>query len=136
MTPEQNFWKLIKLHLPGDVSRIENVADVGTPDVSGAYQGKDYWIELKVCKNKIKITEVTSILRIQQISWHMRRSEHGSLIFVAIYYPNIHRIIFYQKNHEHKMYIPVINMFRKKGFNWGDFEHQFKILIREPKWSM
>ena len=77
-TPEQNFWKLIKKHLPGDVSRIENIADNGTPDVSGACGGQDYWIELKIYPNKLSK---------EQKVWHLRRMKQGSLIFTITYYP-------------------------------------------------
>ena len=77
MTPERTFWELIKDHLPGDVSRIENGADEGTPDVSGAY-GRDYWVELKVCFNKRDLAQVPSLLLASQVVWHLRRARHGS----------------------------------------------------------
>lgn len=86
--PEQQFWVLLKSHLPGDVSRIENTADVGTPDVTGAYNGKDYWVELKYCDNKNKIKDVDKLLRSEQYVWHKRRIKHGSLIFTITRYPN------------------------------------------------
>lgn len=45
--PEQKAWDLLKPRLPGDISRVENTADAGTPDATGAYIGIDYWVELK-----------------------------------------------------------------------------------------
>lgn len=131
MTPEQNFWKLIKDHLPGDVSRIENTADDGTPDVTGAWYGQDYWIELKVCNNKRDLVDVLNLLRVSQRAWHLRRGRHGSIVYVAVRYPNMKRIIIYEMKNISLVYKPVIDIKSKQGFNWGDFEHRFKILLRE-----
>jgi hypothetical protein len=92
--PEQQFWTLVKGHLPGDVSRIENIADVGTPDITGAYNGNDYWIELKVSENIRKIISPDKLCRPAQIVWHTRRGKHDSIILILTRYPNtitIHR---------------------------------------------
>ena len=130
MTPERTFWELIKDHLPGDVSRIENGADEGTPDVSGAY-GRDYWVELKVCFNKRDLAQVPSLLLASQVVWHLRRARHGSIIYVAVRYPNMKRIIFYEYRKGDGIYYPIINLISKGGFNWHDFEHKFKTILRE-----
>lgn len=84
--PERNFWKLVKDHLPGDVSRIENIADVGTPDITGACYVGDYWVELKVCGNKEKARPVEKLLRPAQNVWHARRAKQGSIIFTLVKY--------------------------------------------------
>ena len=85
--PERGFYNLIKPHLPGDHSRVENYADSGTPDVSGACF-EDYWIETKICGNTSgTLRDVRKLLKPSQIVWHKRRSIQGSRIFVLVRYP-------------------------------------------------
>jgi hypothetical protein len=123
-TPEQKFWDLIKKHLPGEVSRIENSADVGTPDVSGAYNGKDYWIELKICNNKEKIRDVTSLHRNEQLIWHLKRGKQGSIILVMVRYPKF--IMIYRWKDGYGMYQPISKNLKGKGFDW----EQIKLTIK------
>jgi hypothetical protein len=94
---EQDFWELIKEHIPGEANRVENSADNGMPDVSCCF-GIDYWIELKVCSNKEKIRDIVSLLRDDQIVWHLRRGKLGSLIFVIVRYYS--RIVIYVWKYE------------------------------------
>lgn len=84
--PERKFWNELKKHLPGTTSRIENEVDSGDPDVSGAYDGQDYWIELKYCSNKSKEKNIYKLLRPSQIAWHARRAKQGSLILTIVRY--------------------------------------------------
>lgn len=86
--PEQKLWQMVKKQLPGEVSRVENIADSGDPDVSGACDG-DYWVELKVSQNLYKFTPVEKLLRPSQFAWHARRVKHGTLIFVLTHYPKM-----------------------------------------------
>lgn len=136
--PEQQLWKLIKPHLPGDVSRVENMADEGTPDVSGAW-GIDYWIELKVCQNKKALADPATLLRDSQIVWHLRRARQGSIIFVAVRYPKQKKIIVYKPEYtstcmaHHVTYLPAIIFECKPRYNWDDFTKQFKILLQEAR---
>lgn len=132
---EQKFWDLIKDHLPGDASRVENLVDNGMPDISGCF-AIDYWIELKVCPNKEKHRSVLSMLRDSQIVWNLRRGKTGSLIFVLVKYTNFIVIYKYeQKNFttidklEHT-YVELGIIFNKQGYNWEKFK---KILIKEIK---
>lgn len=125
---EKQFWKTLKNHLPGDVSRIENVADKGTPDVSGAW-GQDYWVELKVCENKTKLRPVHSLLENSQYVWHHRRGKQGSIIYVAVYYPFMKRKTFlYRYNGEHDKYIKIYPIDDDKH-DWSIFEVLLKIDI-------
>ena len=124
MTPEQNFWNLIKKHLPGKISRIENTVDVGTPDVSGSYVNKDYWVELKVCQNKNKEIEPIKLLRSTQIIWHLQRRD--SLIFVLVRYPK--KILAYEL--VGNAYLKLFTLTKVKNkFNWELFTEVFKIAI-------
>ena len=87
--PEQKFWDLLKKNnvLPGDVSRVENTADTGTPDISAAYHKiGDYWVELKAveldfcdCKKSL-----LDLLEDTQKVWHARRVKQGSKIYVMV----------------------------------------------------
>lgn len=85
--PEKDFYNRIKKLLPGDVSRVENIADDGTPDVTAAYGGVDYWVETKVCDNIRDVRPVNKLLRKSQIVWHMRRVLQGSHIYTLVEYP-------------------------------------------------
>lgn len=125
--PEQRFYQLIKGHLPGDVSRVENIADSGTPDITGAYKGKDYWIELKISTNIYKIVSPEKLLRPAQIVWHTRRGKHYSIIIVLTQYPKtiaMHRYV-------DKEYM-MIKEFAKcnNKWPWAEFE---RYLIYEIK---
>ena len=92
---EVKFWKYIKDHLPGDVIRVENAADPGTPDVNGCIEGREYWIELKVCTNKIKVVKPESTLKDSQIVWHLNRGLQKGSIFLLIRYPMQKMILLY-----------------------------------------
>lgn len=142
-TPEQNFWKLIKKYLPGDVSRIENIADNGTPDVSGAYKGVDYWVELKVCNNLKKVKDPLDLLGNNQKIWHMKRNQQGSLIFVFIYYPNMRpKRINYYVLYDNEYYFMDISKSIGAHIDWLDFNNNIKNWIEKKKkrinkkWSM
>lgn len=115
MTKEQNFWKLIKKYLPGDVSRVENVADEGTPDVTGAFYNHDYWVELKVCKNEKKFRCPASLCGDSQLIWHLKREEQGSNIFLLVYYIRMKKIILYKyKNGQYKL---IGNYHKVRSYN-------------------
>lgn len=92
---EVKFWKYIKDHLPGDVIRVENAADPGTPDVNGCFEGREYWVELKVCTNKIKIVDPRNTLEDSQIVWHFKRSLQKGSILLLIRYPMQKMILLY-----------------------------------------
>mgnify|MGYP006280126209 CR=1 FL=1 len=126
---EKNFWKLLKKHLPGDASRVENSADEGMPDVSGAYAknygvlstGIDYWIELKVCNNKLKVVDPSKLMRESQKSWHFLRARQGSIIFVMVRYS--FWIAVYSATKEHGVY-RLLTMVERvgSGYDWPFFE--------------
>jgi hypothetical protein len=132
---EKQFWNTIKKYLPGDLCRIENSADQGTPDVS-ACDGMDYWVELKVCKNKKDFKDVKKLLKPEQVIWHLRRGNMGSLIFVAVYYPNMKKlIVLYLYNMETHNYDRVYPTIGKKH-KWTGFRIIIKDKIRSKKWYM
>jgi hypothetical protein len=125
--PEQQFWILLKEHLPGDVSRVENTADSGTPDVTGAFLGNDYWIELKVSNNIYKVVSPEKLCRPAQIVWHARRGKHSSTILVLTRYPKtivMHRFA----NKEYRMVREFVKY--KNKWPWQEFEEYFKIEIQ------
>lgn len=128
---ETQFWNLLKDHLPGDVSRIENLADSGTPDVTGAYynllmkKAIDYWIELKVCSNKKKLRDPTDLCLDSQLIWHFRRGKLGTLIYIMVRYPTF--IMVYIWNGAYSMYRPIYRIEKSgRGLDWPMFENWFK----------
>ncbi len=140
---EVKFWTMLKDHMPGDVSRVENMVDVGTPDVSGAFHG-DYWVELKVSSNKEKEQDVLKLLEPSQKVWHYKRGKCGSLIFVFVQYRGWFLIYEYwyikgathgRKNmpdNEIGLYIIKGKYSKVKGkWEWGRFETEFEQFVRE-----
>lgn len=77
MKPEQQFWNLLKTHLPGFNKRVENIAGTGTPDIYSAW-GTPFWIELKVYPNRLE--------PLQQI-WHHKNLVHGGKSIVLTKIP-------------------------------------------------
>lgn len=131
-TPEKKFYDLLSPHLPGDVSRVENYADTGTPDVSGAC-GVDYWVETKVCTNTQKIRPVEDFFkgrRATQRVWHKRRAAHGTHIFVMVRYPELIAVYTVSKDAQYVLE----NIYRKKGNKWPWKEFEFEIKRRVINW--
>ena len=67
-----------KCHL----SRIENVAGAGMPDLNIGYKGKDFWVELKHVDHKRFPVSVD--WRAQQIAFTMKRNWRGGKVFLFI----------------------------------------------------
>ena len=82
--PEQLLWRLVKPHLPGHVERVENVAVPGFPDVNGCFKELEYWVELKVSKNKYKKVDVDRLLEDSQRVWIFKRLRVGGRVFVLV----------------------------------------------------
>ena len=77
---ESTFWALMKTNLPGHVTRIENTAGIGTPDVNICHKGVEVWLELKVAKGHY------IFLRTSQVAFCVRRvAEKGRIFFVTRY---------------------------------------------------
>jgi hypothetical protein len=125
--PEVNFWKQIKEYLPGEKERVENMVGEGMPDVSAVWNGKDYWIELKVCANKTKIVNPATLCRELQLVWHTRRGRHGTKIFIAVKYAFC--IIFYRwvsfEKYEEIACAKKIN----NGYNWTVLIEALRIIL-------
>jgi hypothetical protein len=130
-TPEANFWQLIKKHLPGDVSRVENTADTGTPDVTGAWEGLDYWIELKVSGLKKKVEDPANLCREAQLVWHLRRGRQGSLVFVLVRYPRAIRLYIFTERYA--QYVCRNIFLQTNGFDWPQFTLAIKSEIRRHR---
>ena len=129
---EQKFWKLIKPHLPGDVSRVENTADNGMPDINGTC-GIDYWVELKVCNNKEKERPIEKLLRPDQIVWYNRRAQQGACIFVLVRYLDKFAFIYVKKNQKDlRTRYWNLGLFEKKGnaFAWDEFTSGVKQTLK------
>lgn len=60
MTLEKNLWSRFRACTTwAHLIRVENWAENGTPDVNGCWQGKEFWVELKVAElPKREITPV------------------------------------------------------------------------------
>ena len=77
MTPESKLWKELKENLKKfHLTRFENWAVPGVPDVHGCKDGIPFWIELKVTRsNKIKLSP-------HQIMWNYKYSLYGGRSFI------------------------------------------------------
>lgn len=126
--PEVQFWDLIKKHVPGDVERIENLVSEGTPDVSGSWNGKDYWIELKVAKNKRKEIPPEKLCRQSQLVWHAKRVRQGAIIFLIVKYPN--NIKLYKVVGVLKYRWKATFNYKVKEFTWNSIKEIIELQIR------
>jgi hypothetical protein len=124
---EVNFWKQLKEYLPGEKERVENMAGEGMPDVSAVWDSHDYWVELKVCTNKIKIVNPTTLCREQQLVWHTRRGRHGTMIFIAVKYTFcivLYKWVSFEK-YEEIIRIKKIGA----GYNWDILTRALRIIL-------
>lgn len=88
---ETSLWKWLKnakKHYTSDlaISRIENLAGSGTPDVEGHLSGfGQFWVELKVCdRPKRTTTALRPKIRPAQIAWITRRVKVGGNVWVLL----------------------------------------------------
>lgn len=77
MRPETKLWQSISPIIPGYITRIENSAGNGMPDVHVTFNGKDFWIELKIAR-----ACGTVLLRKEQRVWMFHRSRYGGKVWV------------------------------------------------------
>jgi Holliday junction resolvase len=83
--PEQRFWDHLHNNklIHGDVHRIENKVELGTPDVVACYKGTQVWIELKVGKPN----QLLTLIREEQFLWHIMHTFKGEgRVFVLLRY--------------------------------------------------
>jgi penicillin-binding protein-related factor A (putative recombinase) len=84
---EKKLWHLIRKNTKGfNVfwTRIESRTSVGTPDLFGAYQSKNFWVELKTSNLK-KLNHVR--LSPHQILWQMEICERGGIVWNLVDHP-------------------------------------------------
>jgi len=76
---ESNFYKQLRVNTPEVLwTRIENRHGGGIPDLNGLYDGRDFWVELKITTtNKVRLSPT-------QISWHYNRGLYGGRSFILI----------------------------------------------------
>ena len=76
---ESNFYKQLRVNTPEVLwTRIENRHGGGIPDLNGRYDGRDFWVELKITTtNKVRLSPT-------QISWHYNRGLYGGRSFILV----------------------------------------------------
>ena len=76
---ESNFYKQLRVNTPEVLwTRIENRHGGGIPDLNGLYDGRDFWVELKITTtNKVRLSPA-------QISWHYNRGLYGGRSFILV----------------------------------------------------
>jgi hypothetical protein len=82
--PEANFWNTIRNSLPKKAfaTRIENKHGGGVPDVHIVWDGKPFWLELKVSKsNSVNVSP-------HQVAWNMAYWARGGLSFYLVKAPS------------------------------------------------
>lgn len=78
--PESNFWDQIRRNLPPKTfaTRIENKHGGGVADVALVWNGKPFWLELKICKhNAVNI-------RPEQVAWNMAYWARGGRTYYLV----------------------------------------------------
>lgn len=86
---EQLLWDAMKRNRPKRLwlSRIENVATDGMPDVFCVFRGQQLWVELKSPRRPKRPTTRflgDEGLRRSQINWHLRAAANGVRSYVLI----------------------------------------------------
>lgn len=77
------------------MTRVENAASFGMPDVNVAYEGEEFWLELKIAvSQRIKIRQT-------QLAWIIKRNQFTSNIFFLVYHDNAY-YIYHPTNEEIK----------------------------------
>jgi hypothetical protein len=76
---ESNFYKQLRTNTPEVLwTRIENRHGGGIPDLNGLYDGRDFWVELKITTtNKVRLSPT-------QISWHYNRGLYDGRSFILV----------------------------------------------------
>jgi hypothetical protein len=69
-----------------DLQRIEATTGRGIPDLNVCYQGKEFWVELKVAQRLSGVYRV--YMRKEQVAWGIRRAQHGGSVFVCAKFPD------------------------------------------------
>jgi hypothetical protein len=78
--PEANLWAAARKSLPPKTfaTRIENKHGGGVPDVHVVWDGKPFWIELKICKhNAVGV-------RPEQVAWNMAYWARGGRTYYLV----------------------------------------------------
>ena len=78
--PESNFWNTIRQNLPKKcfATRIENKHGGGVPDVHLIWDGRPFWIELKVSKgNSVNLSA-------HQVAWNTAYWSRGGDNFILV----------------------------------------------------
>jgi hypothetical protein len=75
--PESKLWRILRDNITNiHWVRIESWSSPGVPDVNGCAEFGEFWIELKIIKNK------RIVLSPHQIAWHLTRSHHSGRSFI------------------------------------------------------
>ena len=89
--PEANFWNQIKRNLPKNsfATRIENKHGGGIPDVHLVWEGRSFWLELKVAKGlSVNISS-------HQIAWNMAYFRNGGDCFYLVKSLSLRKILLF-----------------------------------------
>ena len=111
---ESNFYKQLRVNTPEVLwTRIENRHGGGIPDLNGLYDGRDFWVELKITTtNKVRLSPT-------QISWHYNRGLYGGRSFILV------------KNTKTKE-IKLFNNTDVRKLALEGFQSNSLIILREP----
>lgn len=80
-------WRSIKKETEAAVTwtRLEARIGAGMPDINGATRAGEFWLELKVCKNKKYGT--AGLWRPLQVSWQMSRAKVFPNVWNVVSHP-------------------------------------------------
>lgn len=101
MSSEARVWQALRMAIfarDGDLKRIENRLDKGTPDVSACLWGKEGWIELKFLRappvrpeTPVRIDHWTA----DQVKWLGDRYRAGGRVMILLMVGESHKRCFY-----------------------------------------
>lgn len=96
-TRESSLWNWLRRGLKDfsintHLVRIENSAEIGTPDVNGCIYGNDFWVELKVA-TEMRDSMIKVSITSDQVMWLRSRSRAGGNSFLLIMVKDEHYLL-------------------------------------------
>jgi len=120
---ESNFYKQLRVNTPEVLwTRIENRHGGGIPDLNGLYDGRDFWVELKITTtNKVRLSPT-------QISWHYNRGLYGGRSFILVKNTKIKEIKLFNNTDVRKL---ALEGFQSNSLIILRAPYDWKLLVRQ-----
>ena len=100
--PESKLWHRLRASAaaqPFHWTRLESWATPGVPDVHGMINGHAFWLELKICNNKLRVN-LPKLLSPHQIAWQTAYLQNGGSVYNLVDRPRSGLLELYAAGYE------------------------------------